>query len=166
MVIRSIKHFTCASVKALKFEVMQPGRTFLRSLQTTFLMHIKGKVHDENGSFRLQRRSKALRCTRPERVDSYPRTGPLERSDIANRVLAVVKACPSVDSSKVEEYANFEEDLKLEKGDVVLLVLSVLKKYDLVLSYVEARKMTTCAQVIDYIESQVCPEYASSNDEE
>lgn len=80
---------------------MQPGRPFLRSLQTTFLRHIKGKVHHaEDGPFRLGRRF-SQRCTRPERVDSDPRQAPLERTDIVNRVLAAVKSCTGVDSAKV-----------------------------------------------------------------
>ena len=79
---------------------MQPGRPFLRSLQTTFLRHFKGKVHAEDGPFRLGRRF-SQRCTRPERVDSDPRQAPLERTDIVNRVLAAVKSCTGVDSAKV-----------------------------------------------------------------
>lgn len=66
--------------------------------------------------------------------------------------------------TQVTEHANFEEDLGLEKGDVVVLVLAILKKYDLSLSYVEARRMTTCVELIDYIESQVCQEYSSSSE--
>ncbi|KAG0610094.1 hypothetical protein M758_7G038300 [Ceratodon purpureus] len=144
---------------------MQPGRPFLRSLQTTFLMHIKGKVHAEDGSLSSRLRRKSQRCTRPERVDSDPRAGPLERSDIVHRVLAAVKACSGVDAAKVTEHANFEDDLQLEKGDVVVLVLGMLKKYGLSLTYVEARRMTTCAEVIDYIESQICQEYSSDNED-
>jgi acyl carrier protein len=71
---------------------------------------------------------------------------------------------------QVTESARFEEDLGLEKGDVVVLIMATLKKYGLSLSYVEARKMTTSGEVIDYIESQVCQEaleeYCSSSNEE
>lgn len=143
---------------------MQPGRPFLRSLQTTLLMHIKGKIHAETGSFRGRRRNQT--CTRQERVDLDLRAAPLERSDIVNRVLAAVKACSMADSSKVTEHANFEEDLGLEKGDVVILLMGMLKKYGLSVSYVEARRMTTCAEVIDYIESQLCHDsYSSANED-
>lgn len=66
---------------------------------------------------------------------------------------------------QVTEDANFEEELQLERGDVVVLVLAVLKKYGLSLSYVEARRMTTCTELIDYIESQVCQDDSSGNED-
>lgn len=144
-------------------EVMQPGRPFLRSLQSSFLKHVQGKVHCESETLSVSRQRQ--RCLRPERVDSALREAPLERSDIANRVLAAVKACSMVDSAKVTEFANFEEELQLQRGDVVVLVLAVLKKYGLSLSYVEARRMATCTELIDYIESQVCQDDSSSNED-
>lgn len=71
----------------------------------------------------------------------------------------------AISLKQVTEDAKFEEDLKLQRGDVVVLVLAVLKKYSLSLSYVEARKMSTIAELIDYIESQVCQDESSSNDD-
>ena len=75
--------------------------------------------------------------------------------------------CKSLGCLKqVTEHANFEEDLGLEKGDVVILLMGMLKKYGLSVSYVEARRMTTCAEVIDYIESQLCHDsYSSANED-
>lgn len=66
---------------------------------------------------------------------------------------------------QVTEDANFEEVLKLQRGDVVVLVLAVLEKFGLSLSYVEARKMTTCSELIDYIESQVRQDDSSNNED-
>lgn len=89
----------CGRWGGLESDAMQPGRPFLRSLQVAFLRHIKGKVHAEDGSFRSRLRSP--QCVRAEGDDSDSRAAPLERSDIVGRVLAAVKSCSGVESSKV-----------------------------------------------------------------
>lgn len=75
----------------------------------------------------------------------------LDRSEVSDRVLGVVKNFEKVDGDKVNEVAKFVEDLGLDSLDVVEVVMAMEEEFTIEIPDNEAEKLTTPAQVIDYI---------------
>lgn len=75
----------------------------------------------------------------------------LDRAEVSDRVLGVVKNFEKVDGAKVNEVAKFVEDLGLDSLDVVEVVMAMEEEFTIEIPDNEAEKLTTPAQVIDYI---------------
>lgn len=75
----------------------------------------------------------------------------LDRAEVSERVLGVVKNFEKVDDAKVNEVAKFVEDLGLDSLDVVEVVMAMEEEFTIEIPDNEAEKLATPAQVIDYI---------------
>lgn len=75
----------------------------------------------------------------------------LDRSEVSDRVLSVLKNFEKVDPEKVGEAKKFVEDLGLDSLDVVEVVMAMEEEFTIEIPDNESEKLTTPAQVIDYI---------------
>ncbi|KAJ0402738.1 hypothetical protein P43SY_007880 [Pythium insidiosum] len=75
----------------------------------------------------------------------------LDRHEVSDRVLSVIKNFEKVDDKKVNEAAKFVEDLGLDSLDVVEVVMAMEEEFTIEIPDNEAEKLMTPAQVIDYI---------------
>ncbi|DAZ97207.1 TPA: hypothetical protein N0F65_003838 [Lagenidium giganteum] len=75
----------------------------------------------------------------------------LDRSEVSDRVLSVIKNFEKVDADKVNEVAKFVEDLGLDSLDVVEVVMAMEEEFTIEIPDNEAEKLQNPAQVIDYI---------------
>lgn len=75
----------------------------------------------------------------------------LDRSEVSERVVGVVKNFEKVDGDKVNEVAKFVEDLGLDSLDVVEVVMAMEEEFTIEIPDNESEKLTTVAQVIDYV---------------
>lgn len=75
----------------------------------------------------------------------------LDRSEVSERVVSVVKNFEKVDGDKVNEVAKFVEDLGLDSLDVVEVVMAMEEEFTIEIPDNESEKLTTVAQVIDYV---------------
>uniref|UniRef100_K3WSV2 Acyl carrier protein n=1 Tax=Globisporangium ultimum (strain ATCC 200006 / CBS 805.95 / DAOM BR144) TaxID=431595 RepID=K3WSV2_GLOUD len=75
----------------------------------------------------------------------------LDRAEVADRVIGVVKNFEKVDGDKVNEVAKFVEDLGLDSLDVVEVVMAMEEEFTIEIPDNESEKLTTVAQVVDYV---------------
>lgn len=75
----------------------------------------------------------------------------LDRAEVSDRVIGVVKNFEKVDGDKVNEVAKFVEDLGLDSLDVVEVVMAMEEEFTIEIPDNESEKLTTLAQVIDYV---------------
>lgn len=75
----------------------------------------------------------------------------LDRSEVSERVVGVVKNFEKVDGDKVNEVAKFVEDLGLDSLDVVEVVMAMEEEFTIEIPDNESEKLTTIAQVVDYV---------------
>ncbi|TYZ63116.1 hypothetical protein PybrP1_008199 [[Pythium] brassicae (nom. inval.)] len=75
----------------------------------------------------------------------------LDRAEVSERVQSVVKNFEKVDGEKVNEVAKFVEDLGLDSLDVVEVVMAMEEEFTIEIPDNESEKLTTVAQVVDYI---------------
>ncbi|ETI38039.1 acyl carrier protein [Phytophthora nicotianae CJ01A1] len=75
----------------------------------------------------------------------------LDRNEVSDRVLSVVKNFEKVDADAVKEGAKFQEDLGLDSLDVVEVVMAMEEEFTIEIPDNESEKLLTPAQVIDYI---------------
>ncbi|CEG37430.1 acyl carrier protein [Plasmopara halstedii] len=75
----------------------------------------------------------------------------LDRNEVSERVLSVVKNFEKVNGDAVKESAKFQEDLGLDSLDVVEVVMAMEEEFTVEIPDNEAEKLLTPAQVIDYI---------------
>ncbi|GMF54238.1 unnamed protein product [Phytophthora fragariaefolia] len=75
----------------------------------------------------------------------------LDRNEVSERVLGVVKNFEKVDADAVKEGAKFQEDLGLDSLDVVEVVMAMEEEFTIEIPDNESEKLLTPAQVIDYI---------------
>jgi NADH dehydrogenase (ubiquinone) 1 alpha/beta subcomplex 1 len=75
----------------------------------------------------------------------------LDRSEVSERVLGVLKNFEKVQASKITETAKFIEDLGLDSLDVVEVVMAVEEEFVIEIPDSEAERLMTPAQVIDYV---------------
>uniref|UniRef100_A0A7N0ULG1 Acyl carrier protein n=1 Tax=Kalanchoe fedtschenkoi TaxID=63787 RepID=A0A7N0ULG1_KALFE len=71
-----------------------------------------------------------------------------------DKVISVVKKFDKIDSSKVTETANFQKDLSMDSLDRVELVMALEEAFSLDIPDSEADKLTCCADVAKYINTQ------------
>ncbi|KAK3259486.1 Acyl carrier protein 2, mitochondrial [Cymbomonas tetramitiformis] len=77
----------------------------------------------------------------------------LEKGDVTERVLEVVKKFEKVDPAKVSPTASFSGDLGLDSLDEVEVVMAFEEEFVIEIPDAEADKITSCADAIDYIVS-------------
>ncbi|TDH66606.1 uncharacterized protein CCR75_005192 [Bremia lactucae] len=75
----------------------------------------------------------------------------IDRNEVSERVLSVVKNFEKVDGDAVKENAKFQEDLGLDSLDVVEVIMAMEEEFTIEISDNESDKLLTPAQVIDYI---------------
>jgi NADH dehydrogenase (ubiquinone) 1 alpha/beta subcomplex 1 len=75
----------------------------------------------------------------------------LDRDEVSDRVLSVIKNFEKVNPEKVNETANFIEDLGLDSLDVVEVVMAMEEEFTIEIPDAESEKLTTPSQVIDYV---------------
>ncbi|MBP3952069.1 acyl carrier protein [Bacillus suaedae] len=72
-------------------------------------------------------------------------------SDTLSRVTKIVVDRLGVEEAEVKPEANFKDDLGADSLDVVELVMELEDEFDLEISDEEAEKISTVADVVDYI---------------
>ncbi|CAI5716755.1 unnamed protein product [Hyaloperonospora brassicae] len=75
----------------------------------------------------------------------------LDRNEVSERVLSVVKNFDKVKADEVQEGAKFQEDLGLDSLDVVEVVMAMEEEFTIEIPDNESEKLLTPAQVIDYV---------------
>jgi|NOAtaT_7_FD_contig_31_9364102_length_438_multi_8_in_0_out_0_1 NADH dehydrogenase (ubiquinone) 1 alpha/beta subcomplex 1 len=75
----------------------------------------------------------------------------LTYDEVKERVLTVVKAFDKVDSAKVTAESNFQKDLGIDSLDAVELVMALEDEFVIEIPDVEAEKIQSCADAIQYI---------------
>eukprot|EP00252_Welwitschia_mirabilis_P018342 TRINITY_DN40770_c0_g1_i1.p1 TRINITY_DN40770_c0_g1~~TRINITY_DN40770_c0_g1_i1.p1 ORF type:complete len:124 (+),score=20.25 TRINITY_DN40770_c0_g1_i1:88-459(+) len=75
----------------------------------------------------------------------------LDKADVTERVLSVIKDYPKVDPSKVLPTAHFYKDLGLDSLDTVELVFALEEEFGFEMPDKDADKIDSCAIAIDYI---------------
>uniref|UniRef100_A0AAV1ULX6 Acyl carrier protein n=1 Tax=Peronospora matthiolae TaxID=2874970 RepID=A0AAV1ULX6_9STRA len=75
----------------------------------------------------------------------------LDRNEVSERVLSVVKNFDKVNADVVQESAKFQDDLGLDSLDVVEVVMAMEEEFTIEIPDNESEKLLTPALVIDYI---------------
>lgn len=75
-------------------------------------------------------------------------------ADVLDRVQKIVADRLGVEESEVTREATFKDDLGADSLDVVELVMELEDEFDLEISDEEAEKISTVADVVNYIEAQ------------
>ncbi|XP_020571166.1 acyl carrier protein 1, mitochondrial [Phalaenopsis equestris] len=75
----------------------------------------------------------------------------LDREEVVERVLAVVKSFPKLDPSKVGTDSHFQKDLGLDSLDNVEIVMALEEEFKLEIPDNEADKIDSCSVAIEYI---------------
>ncbi|KAH9309203.1 hypothetical protein KI387_037114 [Taxus chinensis] len=88
------------------------------------------------------------RCMSVEAKGTY-----LDKSEVTDRVLSVIKQSQKVDPSKVTPSANFQKDLGLDSLDTVELVMALEEEFGFEIPDTEADKIDSIKLAIDYIAS-------------
>ncbi|CAA6657027.1 unnamed protein product [Spirodela intermedia] len=77
----------------------------------------------------------------------------LDKQEIIDRVLSVVRSYPGVESSKVTPDCHFQKDLGLDSLDVVEIVMALEEEFKLEIPDKEADKIDSCGIAVEYISS-------------
>ncbi|WP_091657341.1 acyl carrier protein [Alteribacillus iranensis] len=75
-------------------------------------------------------------------------------ADTLDRVKKIVADRLGVEESEITMEATFKDDLGADSLDVVELVMELEDEFDLEISDEEAEKISTVADVVNYIEAQ------------
>ncbi|WP_227935779.1 acyl carrier protein [Alkalihalobacillus deserti] len=75
-------------------------------------------------------------------------------ADTISRVTKIVVDRLGVEEAEVKPEASFKDDLGADSLDVVELVMELEDEFDLEISDEEAEKISTVADVVDYINSR------------
>ncbi len=82
------------------------------------------------------------------------RGGERNMADTLSRVTKIVVDRLGVEEAEVKLEASFKDDLGADSLDVVELVMELEDEFDLEISDEEAEKISTVADVVDYINSR------------
>ncbi|KAJ9680440.1 hypothetical protein PVL29_019691 [Vitis rotundifolia] len=75
----------------------------------------------------------------------------LQKEEVIERVLSVVKSFPKVDPSQVTPDVHFQKDLGLDSLDNVEIVMALEEEFKLEIPDKEADKIDSCDLAIEYI---------------
>ncbi|CBI16727.3 acyl carrier protein 1, mitochondrial [Vitis riparia] len=75
----------------------------------------------------------------------------LQKEEVIERVLSVVKSFPKVDPSQVTADVHFQKDLGLDSLDNVEIVMALEEEFKLEIPDKEADKIDSCNLAIEYI---------------
>ncbi|KAL5994782.1 Acyl carrier protein 1, mitochondrial [Asimina triloba] len=75
----------------------------------------------------------------------------LDKAEVIDRVLSVVKSFPKVDPSKVTLESHFQKDLGLDSLDNVEIVMAIEEEFKLEIPDKEADKIDSCNLAIEYV---------------
>lgn len=75
-------------------------------------------------------------------------------ADTLDRIKSIVADRLGVEESEITKEATFKDDLGADSLDVVELVMELEDEFDLEISDEEAEKISTVADVVNYIEAQ------------
>ncbi|KAL3815223.1 hypothetical protein ACJIZ3_016491 [Penstemon smallii] len=75
----------------------------------------------------------------------------LDKKEVADRVLDVIKSYPKVDPSKVTPDVHFQKDLGLDSLDSVEIVMALEEEFKLEIPDKEADKIDSLPLAIEYI---------------
>lgn len=75
----------------------------------------------------------------------------LDKNDVTDRVLSVIKNHEKVDQSKVNPTSNFQKDLGLDSLDQVEVVMAFEEEFCIEIPDSEADKISSCEEAISYI---------------
>ena len=75
----------------------------------------------------------------------------LDKNQVIDRVLEVVKCHPKIDPSKVTPEVHFQKDLGLDSLDTVEIVMALEEEFKLEIPDKEADKIDSCGLAIEYI---------------
>ncbi|GKB93757.1 acyl carrier protein 1, mitochondrial [Tanacetum coccineum] len=75
----------------------------------------------------------------------------LEKSQVTDRIVDIVKSFPKVDPSKVTPEVHFQKDLGLDSLDNVELIMAIEEEFKLEIPDKEADKIDSCALAIEYV---------------
>ena len=75
----------------------------------------------------------------------------LDRADVTDRVLGVVKSFEKVDPAKVTPKSHFVSDLGLDSLDTVEVVMAFEDEFTLEIEDKEAEKIQTCEDAINFV---------------
>ncbi len=78
----------------------------------------------------------------------------MNMADTLSRVTKIVVDRLGVEEAEVKLEASFKDDLGADSLDVVELVMELEDEFDLEISDEEAEKISTVADVVDYINSR------------
>ncbi|XVF41437.1 hypothetical protein PTKIN_Ptkin01aG0279900 [Pterospermum kingtungense] len=77
----------------------------------------------------------------------------LDKSEVTDRVISVVKNSQKVDPSKVTPNAHFQNDLGLDSLDTVEVVMALEEEFGFEIPDNEADKISTIDHAVDFIAS-------------
>lgn len=75
----------------------------------------------------------------------------LDKKEVTDRVLSVLKNFQKVDPSKLSAAARFQQDLGLDSLDTVEVVMAFEEEFAVEIPDSEADKIDSCSAAIDYI---------------
>ncbi|CAN6452492.1 unnamed protein product [Victoria cruziana] len=77
----------------------------------------------------------------------------LDKTEVVDRVTGLLRSSPFIDPAKVTPTANLEKDLQLDILDSEEVMMAVEEEFAIDIPNSEADKISTVAQLIDYIVS-------------
>lgn len=123
---------------------MQAVRPSLRALQASLLNHLRVPVVATGGWGNGNVRTMS--------EEAHAHGTYLDRREVIDRVLSVVKSNQKVDASKVSETATFK-DVGLDSLDEVEVVMALEEEFALEIPDADADKIRSATDAIDYIAS-------------
>ncbi|KAF5175111.1 Acyl carrier protein [Thalictrum thalictroides] len=75
----------------------------------------------------------------------------LDKQQVIDRVLSVVKSFPKVDPAQVTPDVHFQKDLGLDSLDNVEIVMAIEEEFKLEIPDLEADKIDSCNLAIEYV---------------
>lgn len=77
----------------------------------------------------------------------------LDKNEVTDRVVSVVKNFDKVDQTKVSPTSHFQKDLGLDSLDVVEVVMAFEEEFCIEIPDSEADKINSCPEAVSYISS-------------